>query len=1190
MKKILTSLLALAILGPASLLAPATLGDAGVAFAAEAAPRLELLLADSENSEPSLPSQCASGAQYGWSSDVSDTAGKPDSDCLKIRIANPDSRYTEDFRFCLNFFDGGGEQCTRWASEGGGESGTIISPRGAFGHAAVRTQTRSLGGGGYFTNVRASVRLAYLQSGESRCGASSGAAAAAANDGSPESVWAYGAQRDDDPGCGWIGLGATHVAPYRAEFAGSNLSGVELAASTTYALSRDFRVVMRNTGVAWYSGSEVSRTGNCDGYEPGFGAAPCSYTKIVTADNIRLERIDATPFVFDASRLQYRQEITVTHRSYQETSCEIAAAPALAPFVARLLGIPAAHALAVIPDGGGEGGDPPCRPVTRWVESVSEAPSSAILAPGTALFPASFRTPGTGGDYVLRFQMVKTDGAAEGTDASGRFGQIAEIPVTVAGPVTPDPTPTVGISCPVAELEARADSVATYSVGLSSHDSFAGTVRVTPSGMPSGATSPGASVTLAANASASALVPITIPAGAPAGRSTVTFTATGTNVAPASCTSVLVILPAPEDVPTFEVRPASGRVRVGETAAFEAYYDPDGAGGRAEQLVTAPAAWAIDSGAAVIAGSGRFQGMVAGTGNIRASYLGMSAPATLTVEDEAGATLVVRPASQQVARGAQAQFNAYYDPDGPGSQAEQLVTGAAQWAIDSSVGTSNGGGRFTGVSDGTANVAAHYSSLSATATLTVGGGDFFATLEVRPASQQVGIGGQAQYNAYYDPDGVGPQAEQLATAAAQWFITDSVATNDGGGRFTGGRNGTAGVEARYLGLSDDAALVVGSGAGDATLEVRPPSRAIAIGEATTFQAYYDPDGAGSLPERLVTGDAAWGIDAMVATNDGGGRFTGSSNGAAGVEARYLGLVGTASIAVGSGDFSPSLVIRPDSRQVDVGQQASFDAYYDPDGSAGTQSERRVTGDASWDIGSGVARNDGGGRFTGVSDGATSVEALYLGLRDTASLTVGAGGGEDCVDGDDCDDGDGGPPGPDATLRVSPDSASIAIGQQASFQAYYDADGPGAATERLVTVSSTWSSDSAAATSDGVGRFTGVRDGTAGVEARYRGLSDMASLRVGTGAALSCNFSADPVTLFIPPPRSTSLTWNCNQPAACTVTNLTRSRPVGSGSEAGSVTDQPVETTTYRLTCGGTTQQEVRVRVFDVTTRVEILPR
>jgi hypothetical protein len=179
----------------------------------------------------------------------------------------------------------------------------------------------------------------------------------------------------------------------------------------------------------------------------------------------------------------------------------------------------------------------------------------------------------------------------------------------------------------------------------------------------------------------------------------------------------------------------------------------------------------------------------------------------------------------------------------------------------------------------------------------------------------------------------------------------------------------------------------------------------------------------------------------------------------------------------------------------------------------------------------------------------------------------------------------------ATFQILPRIQQVPVGQTVNFDAWYDPDGPGSQERQNVTGSSTWDVTNAGVASvSGTGQFRGVSVGQTPIGATWGSMSDTATLTVVSGG--QCTFSASPATLFIPPLRATTLSWQCGAPVtACTVSRVTApGGAVASGGASGSGPDSPRHTTTYRLTCDGGVQQDLTVRVFDVTTRIEILPR
>ncbi len=716
----------------------------------ESAPSLELYMVDTGANSPNLPGDCqGAGQRFGWGTWVRDTINNDNSDCAKVRITNPASRYTDDFRVCFSLGSGWDEttRCTPWASEGGGPIQTRTSTYDwAIGYMQIWTESRPLAAGGYIENVRVGIQWYELPDGGS-CGASGGMQWASQSQ--PESNWTYGGARDNDPGCARIALEASAVAPYNAASEGSNLSGQTLTAGTQYTGASNFRVLMRNTGHTWQSTQEVRRTGNCDGYEPGPDEEDCTYTKVMTSPNVKLQRIDSEPFNFGTApvRLSYEREVQVRHSSVLITFCEYqyptnpgGGGPViLNSRVDNPLGISVASANVEMPID-----EPPieptCIPYEEWVEVVTETPGSAIVAPAVGTFPiGTFTTPPANGEYTLRFRMVKTDGPSAGTDAQGFFGEVANVPVTIGGG-----SAGVGISCPVAELTVQAGQTASYAVSVSSLGGFAGQVQVTPSGMPSGATSPGATLTLAAGSSTSGIVPIMTAASTPAGTSTITFTATAPGVASSTCTSLLVVQGA-GGAATLDVRPDTAQVDVGDQVTYSAHYDPDGSGPAPEQDVTANTAtvWSSQTASANPLGAGRFEGVSPGSGTIRATYLSLSANASIDVTGTPSGTptLQVRPGSATVDVGQSATYGAYFDPDGSGPSGETNVTNASAWSFSGTVASNDGSGRYTGLVPGSGTVRATYdlpgfvgSTVSATAGLTVRGSGLSCTFTANPMS------------------------------------------------------------------------------------------------------------------------------------------------------------------------------------------------------------------------------------------------------------------------------------------------------------------------------------------------------------------------------------------------------------------------------------------------------------------------
>ena len=274
------------------------------------------------------------------------------------------------------------------------------------------------------------------------------------------------------------------------------------------------------------------------------------------------------------------------------------------------------------------------------MEFITRTPYLVVRASQSVPFRTAFTTP-EAGNYTLRFQLTKTDGAAPGTDAQGRFGEVATIPITVVtadggngDPQTPAPAPRLGFSCPVAEQIVEQGGSVSYSVNVSSRNAFEGAVAIAATQLPADATSPGASTSLTAGESKSLLVAVRTAATTPVGTHTVVFTASGEGVSDETCQSRLIVQAAADENAnaTLEIRPASAEVEVGQQVLFSAYYDPDGNGSEPEIAVTNVAAWSINDGAIAENGDdGRFTGRYPGAGIATAAYEGLTRSANLTV-------------------------------------------------------------------------------------------------------------------------------------------------------------------------------------------------------------------------------------------------------------------------------------------------------------------------------------------------------------------------------------------------------------------------------------------------------------------------------------------------------------------------------------------------------------------------------
>lgn len=186
---------------------------------------------------------------------------------------------------------------------------------------------------------------------------------------------------------------------------------------------------------------------------------------------------------------------------------------------------------------------------------------------------------------------------------------------------------------------------------------------------------------------------------------------------------------------TLDVTPSSDTIDEGETADYSAVYDSNGNCEGGQQDVTNSASWTIDnSSIASNLGSGRFRGNREGNTTVRANYSGLTDTANLRVneEDDGGGTcngnetLVIVPYQATFGVGQTYQYRALYDSDGPGcSDGEEDVTNSATWNSTGGVVSNLDDGRFRGNNNGTANITARYSGITADGRATVVGGNTY---------------------------------------------------------------------------------------------------------------------------------------------------------------------------------------------------------------------------------------------------------------------------------------------------------------------------------------------------------------------------------------------------------------------------------------------------------------------------------
>ncbi len=830
-----------------SALAGVATGLVAYATSPSGTPDVQIRIGDDMNdSTPELPQDCPRdmSAWRGHGEGVAyfSTGGANDSDCIQVRILNhsPSTQYTRDFKLCLGIPYN--MTCTPWASEGGGLSGQVSNGTGNIKGAQIWVVDRNMPIAGMkMDNVQAGVQYFY-QKDNNACRGTSGMVWS----GGPESGWAYGEHRDNDPGCARIGLSVRQVLPPNAQYVADTVPRSADASSTYQAA-----ITMRNKGLTWNSdGIAVPERNNCANSVPNNGDI-CYDSYVVQSSNFVLRRIDQTAQLIAPATLPYKRNINVTYERAIGEECEFEPGGGgcgnggnnpnqtnnmRRSLMSSALGVAVPTALALPCGPGGGGGTTVCTQY-NYVNRF-EVPLRDVYLDATTDFPITVTTPGEPGIYTLRYQMVQVGG---GNQPNEQFGDIVEIPITVG-----DSNPGIGLSCTTLSRTVQPGDPADFAFSVSGTGGFSGQVTVgVSSALPAGVTAASTTLTLPPTPR-NGLVVLMTSGSTPSGTYPITLRATAQGVQPRDCQAELIVTGGGA---TLTVAPPSQRIGIGQFGQFTATYDPDGPSGPQQPYgVTAPADWWSDVPAVATAtGPGTFRGTATGTTVIWAGYAGLQASAVLEVRNcppsgciEDGYVEIV-PSSAFTNVGAEVSVRAYYYPGGQAVGNGVDVTADSYWASGSNaIATVAGDGRYRGVAVGNTTMHASYpipgtnpvQYLAATGDLEVRNpGD--ASLTIEPFSREIQVGSTASYAAWYDPDGNGPAPRQNVTGSANWD-GDSFVTHQGNGAFRGDSPGNGSVYANYGGEFASAGITVTGTPGLCTFSASPNRLFIPPPRSTTL--------------------------------------------------------------------------------------------------------------------------------------------------------------------------------------------------------------------------------------------------------------------------------------------------------------------------------------------------------------------
>ena len=449
-----------------------------------------------------------------------------------------------------------------------------------------------------------------------------------------------------------------------------------------------------------------------------------------------------------------------------------------------------------------------------------------------------------------------------------------------------------------------------------------------------------------------------------------------------------------------QVTPPSPSIANGLTEQFTAtgvYTDSS------TQDLTTTVTWASDTASvASISNAGGSNGLATtagvGTSNISATLNGVTSPnAVLTVTAATLVSLQVTPPSPSIAKGLTQQFTAigvYTD------NSKQDLTTSVTWASDtagvasiSNAGGSNGVATAAGV--GTSNISAALNGVtSPSAVLTVTAATL-VSIQVAPSLPTVAKGLTQQFTAIgtYTDNSV----QDLTTAVTWASDTASVASisNAAGsnGLATAAGVGTSNISATVNGVSSPAAVLTVTAASLVSIQVSPPSPAIAKGLTQQFAAigtYTD-----SSTQDLTTA-VTWASDtASVASisNAAGsnGLATAAGVGTSNISATLNGVTSPNAVLTVSAATLVSIQVAPSSATVGYGSTQQFTAT----GTYTDNSTQDLTAVVTWASSAGgvaTISNAAGsnGLATSAGIGSTNISAgLNTVNSPAATLTVTA---------------------------------------------------------------------------------------------------------------------------------------------------------------------------------------------------------
>ncbi len=389
---------------------------------------------------------------------------------------------------------------------------------------------------------------------------------------------------------------------------------------------------------------------------------------------------------------------------------------------------------------------------------------------------------------------------------------------------------------------------------------------------------------------------------------------------------------------------------------------------------------------------------------------------------------------------------------------------------DAAVARVSVSGVVTAVSPGTAQIAATVQGKSAVANLTVAP-TAVASVQLSQAEARLTIGDRVQVTAR----AVDAGGATLSGRVIAWRSGDAtIAAVDSTGRITalapGGTSITATSEGRVATLA-----VFVSAVQVASIALTPTSASLVEGQTTQLNAEVRSSSGAVLTGRTVVWSSA---NPSVANVSSAGLVSGVSPGSTTITASSEGRTASASISVSARPVS-AIIVSPSQLALTVGQTVRLSAQV-TDANGNVLSGRAVAFRSDNTTIATVATD---GTVTAIAAGSTTIAVTSEGRTASVNVVVS--------------------PVPIASIRITPDADSIAVGQQTTLTAAALDGGGRVLSGRTIS----WSSGSpSVATVSSMGVVSAVGVGTVVVLAQAEGQTAFATITVRAAPISSVTLS------------------------------------------------------------------------------------